>query len=64
MKIPFTKLHGAENDFLLTWGEELGTNPQGGKAHLRACNGHRRRRLDAGVARRRRFADAAIQFRR
>ena len=23
MKIPFTKLHGAENDFLLTWGEEV-----------------------------------------
>jgi diaminopimelate epimerase len=24
MKIPFTKLHGAENDFLLTWGEDAG----------------------------------------
>jgi diaminopimelate epimerase len=24
MKIPFTKLHGAENDFLLTWGEDVG----------------------------------------
>jgi diaminopimelate epimerase len=23
MKIPFTKLHGAENDFLLTWAEEV-----------------------------------------
>ncbi len=23
MKIPFTKLHGAENDFLLTWGEDV-----------------------------------------
>jgi diaminopimelate epimerase len=23
MKIPFTKLHGAENDFLLTWGDEV-----------------------------------------
>lgn len=23
MNIPFTKLHGAENDFLLTWGEEV-----------------------------------------
>jgi diaminopimelate epimerase len=22
-KIPFTKLHGAENDFLLTWGEQV-----------------------------------------
>src|SRR5438874_11440452 len=23
MKIPFMKLHGAENDFLLTWGEDV-----------------------------------------
>ena len=23
MKIPFTKLHGAENDFLLSWGDEV-----------------------------------------
>ncbi|MFL6417523.1 MAG: diaminopimelate epimerase [Bryobacteraceae bacterium] len=23
MKIPFTKLHGAENDFILTWGDEV-----------------------------------------
>ena len=23
MKVPFTKLHGAENDFLLTWGDEV-----------------------------------------
>lgn len=26
MKIPFTKLHGAENDFLLTWAEEANGN--------------------------------------
>ncbi len=24
-EIPFTKLHGAENDFLLTWSEDVGT---------------------------------------
>jgi diaminopimelate epimerase len=24
IKIPFTKLHGAENDFLLTWGDDVG----------------------------------------
>ena len=26
MKIPFTKLHGAENDFLLTWADDAGGN--------------------------------------
>ena len=26
MEIPFTKLHGAENDFILTWGDELPTS--------------------------------------
>jgi diaminopimelate epimerase len=36
MKIPFTKLHGAENDFLLTWGDEIAHESLSGLAR-RIC---------------------------
>ena len=54
MRISFTKAHGAKNDFLLTWASEA---PREGldsrrPGDLRPPHRHRRRRLDAGRARR------------
>ena len=49
MKIPFTKAHGAMNDFLLTWRQDApdGRSRRDRQGHLRTAYRHRRRRLDA-----------------
>ena len=42
IEIPFTKLHGAENDFLLSWAEEVPSeNLPHCPPHLRAHHWHR-----------------------
>jgi diaminopimelate epimerase len=40
MKIPFTKAHGARNDFLLTWRSELPTDLNLAQAALAICDRH------------------------
>ena len=69
MKIPFTKAHGAKNDFLLTWRHDApdGDHARDRPRHLRPPHRRRRRRLDArhaagGCRGRRRHP--ALQFRR
>ena len=54
MKIPFTKAHGAKNDFLLTWSHDAPDGrPRRDRArHLRPPHRRRRRRLDARRRRR------------
>ncbi len=40
MKIPFTKAHGARNDFLLTWREHLPSNFDASVAAVAICDRH------------------------
>jgi diaminopimelate epimerase len=40
MKIPFTKAHGARNDFLLTWKSELPEDPDLAKTAQAICDRH------------------------
>jgi len=40
MKIPFTKAHGARNDFLLTWSEHLTSDFDPAAVAIAICNRH------------------------
>ena len=64
MKIPFTKAHGARNDFLLTWRDDLPRDARSRRNRprdLRPPHRRRRGRLAADVARPK-DADAAIEL--
>ncbi len=63
--IPFMKLHGAENDFLLTWDEEAPASdlPVSCPAYLRPHDGYRSRWMDAGMAKGGRASNAFVQLR-
>ena len=52
MKIPFTKAHGAKNDFLLTWADRRAVIRTGRNRarHLRSPYWHWRRWLDADAS--------------
>ncbi len=40
MKIPFTKAHGARNDFLLTWRDDLPENADLAALAIAICDRH------------------------